>query len=185
MNADPYRGLWGGKACRDSPVQTERQCTCAADGEHCEAGLRYAEQLEEVLQHTCSRKRVAAFFAESIQVWTERQFFCQNICCEENVRHTTSQYDKEKEGGCHVSYPDLCFLHHFFCLVVIFFISWFLCSANSPLKTKLTAPQSAVILWSFVSAIGTWQENSKSSWLTALAAKISSSVFLELSFAEL
>lgn len=67
MNADPYRGPWGGKACRDCLTQVERHCDCPEGGE-CEAASRYAEQLEEVLRLTCSYKRVAAFFTESIQV---------------------------------------------------------------------------------------------------------------------
>lgn len=64
MNPDPYRGVWGGSKCRDSPVQTDRSCAC---GPECEAASRYADQLSEVLQHCVSKKRLAAFFAESIQ----------------------------------------------------------------------------------------------------------------------
>lgn len=65
MNADPYRGPWGGGKCRDSPVQTTRQCRCTSD--ECEAASHYAEQVEDVLRHSVSRKRIAAFFAEGIQ----------------------------------------------------------------------------------------------------------------------
>ncbi|KAK6009249.1 hypothetical protein OSTOST_25849, partial [Ostertagia ostertagi] len=32
MAADPYSGPWGGKKCRDSPIQTKRDCSCK-DGE--------------------------------------------------------------------------------------------------------------------------------------------------------
>lgn len=64
MNPDPYRGVWGGSKCRDSPVQADRSCAC---GPECEAALRYADQLSEVLQQCVSKKRLAAFFAESIQ----------------------------------------------------------------------------------------------------------------------
>ncbi|XP_077504942.1 alanine--glyoxylate aminotransferase 2, mitochondrial-like [Amblyomma americanum] len=64
MNPDPYRGVWGGAKCRDSPVQTDRTCSC---GTECEAASRYADQLSEVLQQSVSKKKVAAFFAESIQ----------------------------------------------------------------------------------------------------------------------
>ena len=28
MNPDVYRGPWGGANCRDSPVQTDRSCSC-------------------------------------------------------------------------------------------------------------------------------------------------------------
>ena len=31
MNPDPYKGLFGGKNCRDSPVQTQRDCEFALD----------------------------------------------------------------------------------------------------------------------------------------------------------
>ncbi|XP_064467570.1 alanine--glyoxylate aminotransferase 2, mitochondrial-like [Ornithodoros turicata] len=64
MNADPYRGPWGGAQCRDSPVQTTRNCGCA---EECKAGEQYADQVEDVLRHSVSQKRIAAFFVESIQ----------------------------------------------------------------------------------------------------------------------
>ncbi|XP_077507087.1 alanine--glyoxylate aminotransferase 2, mitochondrial-like [Amblyomma americanum] len=64
MNPDPYRGVWGGAKCRDSPVQTDRTCSC---GTECEAASLYADQLSEVLQQSVSKKKVAAFFAESIQ----------------------------------------------------------------------------------------------------------------------
>ncbi|XP_037078458.1 alanine--glyoxylate aminotransferase 2, mitochondrial-like isoform X2 [Pollicipes pollicipes] len=65
MNADPYRGPWGGARCRDSPVQTDRHCDCAAG--HCQASQLYADQLAETLRYSCPKGRVAAFFAESIQ----------------------------------------------------------------------------------------------------------------------
>ncbi|WAR13621.1 AGT2-like protein [Mya arenaria] len=65
MNADPFRGPWGGKNCRDSPSQTIRDCDCAA-GE-CKAGDMYYEQLEDVLRFSMPKGRCGAFFAESIQ----------------------------------------------------------------------------------------------------------------------
>lgn len=46
MNPDPYGGVWGGRHCRDSPIQTERSCNCR-DG-NCEASDMYFQQLEEV-----------------------------------------------------------------------------------------------------------------------------------------
>lgn len=70
MAPDPYRGPWGGKACRNSLIQVKRHCECPEGGE-CEAATLYADQLEEVLRYTCSYKRVAAFFTESIQVETD------------------------------------------------------------------------------------------------------------------
>jgi len=66
MNPDVYRGPWGGRACRDSPIQTDRECACAP-GE-CAACDAYVEQARDVLLHqTPKGGKVAAFFAESIQ----------------------------------------------------------------------------------------------------------------------
>ncbi|XP_078606938.1 alanine--glyoxylate aminotransferase 2, mitochondrial-like [Branchiostoma floridae x Branchiostoma japonicum] len=64
MNPDVYRGLWGGAHCRDSPVQTDRSCSCAA-GE-CMAKDMYLEQLHEVLRYSTGKK-VAGFWAEPVQ----------------------------------------------------------------------------------------------------------------------
>ncbi|KAK2722480.1 alanine--glyoxylate aminotransferase 2, mitochondrial-like [Artemia franciscana] len=64
-NPDPYRGEWGGKRCRDSPVQTTRSCECA-EGQ-CLASEKYVEELEEVLRYSVPKGKVAGFFAESIQ----------------------------------------------------------------------------------------------------------------------
>ncbi|KAI9555756.1 hypothetical protein GHT06_018271 [Daphnia sinensis] len=65
MNADPYRGEWGGKHCRDSPVQTTRSCNCSPG--QCVASGKYVDQLEEVLRYSAPKGRVGGFFAESIQ----------------------------------------------------------------------------------------------------------------------
>ncbi|XP_002068613.3 alanine--glyoxylate aminotransferase 2, mitochondrial [Drosophila willistoni] len=67
MNPDPYRGLWGGSACRDSPIQTQRTCNCASPADECQAGLAYYKELEEVFKYSLPRGKVAAMFAESIQ----------------------------------------------------------------------------------------------------------------------
>lgn len=64
MNADPYRGIWGGKNCRDSPIQTDRSCDCGAG---CKAAEMYAGQFKDLLDHSISSKKMAGFFAESIQ----------------------------------------------------------------------------------------------------------------------
>ena len=66
MNPDPYQGLWGGKNCRDSPIQTTRDCNCPPD--RCEAADNYYTQLEEVFKYSLPRGKVAGLFAESIQV---------------------------------------------------------------------------------------------------------------------
>ncbi|EDW40045.1 GL18115 [Drosophila persimilis] len=64
MNPDPYQGIWGGAACRDSPVQTTRSCQCQ---EGCQAGDAYYNELEETFKYSLPRGKVAAMFAESIQ----------------------------------------------------------------------------------------------------------------------
>lgn len=66
MNPDPYKGLFGGSKCRDSPCQVDRSCNCA-DG-HCGASDAYLDQFEEVVKYSLPKgKSLAAFFAESIQ----------------------------------------------------------------------------------------------------------------------
>jgi alanine-glyoxylate transaminase / (R)-3-amino-2-methylpropionate-pyruvate transaminase len=66
MNPDVYRGPWGGKNCRDSPCQTNRDCSCKPN--ECEACDKYVEQFDDVLQHSMPKGgKIAAFFAESIQ----------------------------------------------------------------------------------------------------------------------
>lgn len=65
MNPDPYKGPWGGSNCRDSPVQTDRPCSCGVS--QCHACDMYIAQLEDVLKHN-TPKKIAGFFAESIQV---------------------------------------------------------------------------------------------------------------------
>lgn len=66
MNADPYRGVWGGKQCRDGPIQIkDRACDCVGE---CQAGIHYADQVQDVLNHSMPKGgKLAAFFAESIQ----------------------------------------------------------------------------------------------------------------------
>ncbi|XP_052232452.1 alanine--glyoxylate aminotransferase 2, mitochondrial-like [Dreissena polymorpha] len=65
MNPDPYRGPWGGKHCRDSPSQTQRDCDCKP-GE-CKAGDMYLDQLEDVIRFSMPKGRCGGFWAESIQ----------------------------------------------------------------------------------------------------------------------
>ncbi|EYC17636.1 hypothetical protein Y032_0030g2187 [Ancylostoma ceylanicum] len=66
MAADPYGGPWGGKNCRDSPIQPKRDCSCKA-GE-CEATDKYMQQFEETLRHDFpAATGPAAALIESIQ----------------------------------------------------------------------------------------------------------------------
>jgi len=65
MSPDPYRGLWGGKHCRDGPSQTLRDCDCAPGV--CNAAANYVNEYEDHLMHMCPPgKGVAAFFAEGM-----------------------------------------------------------------------------------------------------------------------
>lgn len=65
MNPDVYRGPWGGAHCRDSPVQTSRDCGCCTT--ECTAKDKYIEQLKELFKYNLPKGHVAAIFAESIQ----------------------------------------------------------------------------------------------------------------------
>lgn len=53
MNPDVYRGTWGGKHCRDSPVQSSRDCLCQP-GE-CQACDNYVDQVKDVLIHSAPK----------------------------------------------------------------------------------------------------------------------------------
>lgn len=64
MCPDVFRGPWGGSHCRDSPVQTIRECNCSPDC--CQAKDMYVQQLKEVLDTSVSQQ-IAGFFAEPIQ----------------------------------------------------------------------------------------------------------------------
>ena len=66
MNPDVYQGIWGGSKCRDSPVQTTRQCNCSPT--ECNATEMYYKQLEEIFKYSLPTGKVAGIFAESIQV---------------------------------------------------------------------------------------------------------------------
>lgn len=63
-NPDVYRGHMGGKYCRDSPVQADRECNCTPG--HCKASDYYIDQLQEILDYQVSNK-IAGIFAEPIQ----------------------------------------------------------------------------------------------------------------------
>jgi alanine-glyoxylate transaminase/(R)-3-amino-2-methylpropionate-pyruvate transaminase len=53
MNADVYRGPWGGKNCRDSPIQTSRDCDCGPN--ECLACNNYVSQVQDSLQHSAPK----------------------------------------------------------------------------------------------------------------------------------
>lgn len=59
-----YKGPWGGRNCRDSPVQLETDCTCTTE---CKAGYQYLKELQDTLECQFVKSGIAAFFAESIQ----------------------------------------------------------------------------------------------------------------------
>lgn len=64
-NPDPYNGLWGGKNCRISPVQTNRACDCV-DAE-CDASNKYIDELKSLIQYSLPKGKIAGMIAESIQ----------------------------------------------------------------------------------------------------------------------
>ncbi|XP_038845517.1 alanine--glyoxylate aminotransferase 2, mitochondrial [Salvelinus namaycush] len=63
MCPDVFAGPWGGSNCRDSPIQTIRDCSCPQGS--CTANDKYIGQLNEVFA-TSVPSRIAAFFAEPI-----------------------------------------------------------------------------------------------------------------------
>ncbi|CRK97743.1 CLUMA_CG011122, isoform A [Clunio marinus] len=65
MNADPYVGLWGGRNCRDSPVQTNRNCDCTQG--KCLAEDNYINQLEAEFKYSLPKGKCAGMIVESIQ----------------------------------------------------------------------------------------------------------------------
>lgn len=65
-NPDPYRGLWGGH--RDSTVQSVRAGESQVVDGVCSSADKYIEQLDEVLEYSIPKGKLAAFVAESIQV---------------------------------------------------------------------------------------------------------------------
>jgi len=67
-NADPYKGPYGGKACRDSVVQADRSCDCQPG--QCMASEQYLEEVTDALTYCAPKDKIGAFFAESIQVRT-------------------------------------------------------------------------------------------------------------------
>lgn len=64
-NPNPYKGHWGGKYCRTSPIQTDRKCDCV-EGE-CKASQNYIADLKDVFNYSLPKGRVAGMIAESIQ----------------------------------------------------------------------------------------------------------------------
>lgn len=63
---DPYKGLWGGKYCRTSPVQTTRECDCDPNGE-CKATKKYLSELNDQFLYSIAKVKCAGMFAESMQ----------------------------------------------------------------------------------------------------------------------
>ncbi|KAL0271499.1 UNVERIFIED_CONTAM: hypothetical protein PYX00_008579 [Menopon gallinae] len=63
-NPDVYKGPFGGRHCRDSPVQTQRKCSCR---DECEAAEAYVDDVREIIDYNLPKGKVAGFFAESIQ----------------------------------------------------------------------------------------------------------------------
>ncbi|KAK3864723.1 hypothetical protein Pcinc_029607 [Petrolisthes cinctipes] len=64
-NPDPYQGLWGGH--RDSPIQSVRAGESEVVDGVCSSTDKYIEQLDEVLEYSIPKGKLAGFIAESIQ----------------------------------------------------------------------------------------------------------------------
>lgn len=62
---DPYGGRVGGRYCRDTPAPCTRQCDCLS-AQQCVATDYYIDELQTLFD-TSMPKKVAGFFAESIQ----------------------------------------------------------------------------------------------------------------------
>uniref|UniRef100_A0A9J8AKU2 Alanine--glyoxylate aminotransferase 2, mitochondrial n=1 Tax=Cyprinus carpio carpio TaxID=630221 RepID=A0A9J8AKU2_CYPCA len=91
MCPDVFRGLWGGSHCRDSPVQTIRECSCSPG--HCQANDMYIRELKEMFATTVP-DRIAAFFTEPIQGNSGAVQFPKNYLKD------TYQLVREKGGIC-------------------------------------------------------------------------------------
>lgn len=64
-NPNPFSGMWGGKKCRVSPVQTIRDCNCS--GDKCQATDHYIEELQDEFKYSIPKGRCAGMIAECIQ----------------------------------------------------------------------------------------------------------------------
>ena len=60
MNPDPYKGLFGGKHCRDSPIQVTRNCDCQEGT--CNAVGDYMNQFEEVVKYSLPKGNFEYFY---------------------------------------------------------------------------------------------------------------------------
>ena len=65
MNPDPYKGLFGGKHCRDSPIQADRHCECQEG--HCSATGAYMDQYEEVVKYSLPKGSFSSIFGHTIE----------------------------------------------------------------------------------------------------------------------
>ncbi|XP_031623743.1 alanine--glyoxylate aminotransferase 2, mitochondrial isoform X2 [Contarinia nasturtii] len=64
-NPDPFNGRHGGRFCRTSPIQTNRNCGCIT-GE-CKATDIYFEELKDIFKYSIPKGKCAGMIAESIQ----------------------------------------------------------------------------------------------------------------------
>ncbi|CAG0883175.1 unnamed protein product [Cyprideis torosa] len=65
MNPDVFKGPWGGRACRDSPCQVKRECSCTEG--RCQATDQYVEQVKDTIVHSTSNAGLAGYISEPIQ----------------------------------------------------------------------------------------------------------------------
>ena len=64
MNPDVFKGIWGGKNCRDGPAQTIRDCNCEEG--RCMASENYVGVLDDMFKHSLPKK-IAGINIEPIQ----------------------------------------------------------------------------------------------------------------------
>ena len=92
----PYRGEWRGKHCRDSPIQTTRNCNCSSVRGVRE--IRWSTR-RSAIRYSAPKGRVGGFFAESIQVYPK-------IYCIQNLFYSNTTLLSILQGvGGTVQYP--------------------------------------------------------------------------------
>lgn len=69
MNPDVYLGPWGGSRCRDTPILLRtRKCHCVKN--ECKASEKYFSEFLNTFKFSLPKDgNLAAFIAESIQVY--------------------------------------------------------------------------------------------------------------------
>lgn len=112
MNPDVYNGIWGGNNCRDSPVQTDRKCSCTAE---CQAGIKYVEQFHQELINNVPKNGLAGFWMEPIQGVGGAVQYPKNYI--KKVHEIVKQ-----QGGLFVADEVYCFVEYYY--LITSYIFW-------------------------------------------------------------